>query len=145
MSNIPQLVAATVRQIPEPYLPPNLTLRFALGVGYFEVDADGNPEEKATEFIVKAAVRTDKPSPNQMPGQIGTNDIPLVGRCVEPKIIPNEIYLEKPAIAELFDSTSGQIIKGKFRFSPIAQNRFTEFVEHLGMRIRGFLVVDGRV
>jgi hypothetical protein len=142
--NISGLIQGTVKHIPEPYLPANLALRFTSGIGYFTTDSDGNPAEHSRDLIVLASVRTDKSKAIQLEGQIGLNDIPLVGRCVEPKAIPSEVYLEKTAIAELTDFASGKTIKGIFRFSPIAQNRFTEVVEHMGERIQGFLVTEGR-
>jgi hypothetical protein len=143
--NISSLIKATIRHVPVPYMPSNLTLTFKVGTGVFDEDAVGNCVEETTELTISASVRTDKPKPHELDGQIGTNTVLLVGRCIQPKLLPVDINPEQGAFDVLQDTATGQEITGNFRFLPVAQNRFQEVSEHMGTKIRGYLVTIGKV
>ena len=116
-----------------------MILTFKIGNGEFVEDEAGNPVEITQDLIVKASVRVDKELKDfKIDGQIGSVDILLIGRCVEPKLLPNSIDFEKPADAILIDhAVSGQEITGVFRFTPTIQHRSPLLVKALGMKIEG--------
>jgi hypothetical protein len=144
---IKSLIESTINLIPSPYMgEPNLTLQFDIGSGVFVADSLGNPIEETAITTILASARIAKDAKQQqLDGQIGQQDIPMVGRFVSPKLLPITIGLENTAIAELKDLKSLQIIRGVFRFLPVAQDRFPAVTAQMGMKFKGYLNTTGVV
>ena len=147
MTPIASILKSTLSSLPDPIYPaPNLTLFFPQTSGAILTDpVTGNKyqAETTTNLIVKASVTEDGRNPtDSIQAGIKLYNLYVIGRCVEPKVLPIEINLQSRAIAELKDLASGRIESGEFRFMPTVQNRFPELVAKMGTFITGYMIIQ---
>lgn len=121
----------------------NIRLTCERPTGNFISDAVGNSRPEVTEEIILLSLREDKES-RMRPSPEGGNikQSPMIGRTVNPKILPIWISTKKRYKAEKLDlvNSDNQPVIGEFEFDIVTQHRDKTYTELRGSLVKGFFI-----
>ncbi len=121
----------------------NIRLTCERPTGNFVLDSIGNSRPETTEEIILLSLREDK-EPRVRPSPEGgsVKQSPMIGRAVNPKILPTWLSIKKRYKAEKLDlvDSNNQPIVGEFEFDIVTQNRSRTYTELRGSLVKGLFV-----
>lgn len=140
---IDSYVLQTIGYLKNPQYPTNLNLTFKVGDGQFIEDNIGNLIESFVNIVVTASVSDDSDS-KVIPevAEMGQTVMRLKGLLTSE--LPPEINYESVGTGVLTDS-QGMVLTGTWRFIPVVQNRFSNYLKNRNKFIKGKLIISSKV